>query len=76
MCEILNLKVQSGSVGMFVWAKITNNKNSYDYVENLLNKHKIFVTPGRIFGSLGEGYVRISLCLNIKKIKEAINRLK
>ena len=76
LCKILNLKVQSGSVGMFVWAKITNNENSYDFVENLLNKHKIFITPGRIFGSLGEGYVRISLCLNIKKIKEAINRLK
>ena len=61
---------------MFVWAKIPNNQNSYNYVENLLNKHKIFITPGIIFGSLGEGYVRISLCLKVKKIKEAINRLK
>ena len=76
LCEILNLKVQSGSVGMFVWAKIPDNQNSYDYVENLLSKHKIFITPGIIFGSQGESHVRISLCLNEKKIKEAINRLK
>ena len=75
-CEILHLKIQRGSVGMFVWAKIPNNQNSYNYVENLLNTHKIFITPGIIFGSLGEGYVRISLCLKVKKIKEAINRLK
>ena len=74
-CDILDLKVQSGSVGMFVWAKILNNQNSYNYIDDLLTKHKIFITPGTIFGSVGEGYVRISLCVSIAKIKEAINRI-
>ena len=74
-CDILDLKVQSGSVGMFVWAKILNNQNSYNYIDDLLTKHKIFITPGTIFGSVGEGYVRISLCVSIEKIKEAINRI-
>ena len=55
--------------------QILNNQNSYSYIDDLLTKHKIFITPGTIFGSLGEGYVRISLCVSIAKIEEAINRI-
>jgi aspartate/methionine/tyrosine aminotransferase len=34
----------------------------------------IFIAPGTIFGSNGEGYIRFSLCVSEDKIKEAISR--
>jgi len=61
--------------GMFVWAKISQDINSIDYIDNLLTKYGIFVAPGSIFGSNGEGYIRISLCSSKKNIIKAIERL-
>ena len=64
------------STGMFVWAKIKNsNISSIDFANNLLHTKDIFITPGSIFGSNGEGYVRISLCLSHKKLNEALMKL-
>ena len=60
---------------MFVWAKINQDINSIDYIDNLLTKYGIFVAPGSIFGSNGEGYIRISLCSSKKNIIKAIERL-
>jgi aspartate/methionine/tyrosine aminotransferase len=45
-------------------------------VDWLLYEKNIFITPGKIFGSEGNSYVRISLCLQEFKILEAINRIK
>ena len=55
---------------------VLNPKDSYFYdINNLLEKHQIFVTPGSIFGSNGEGYIRLSLCSNEQEIIKAIERL-
>jgi aspartate/methionine/tyrosine aminotransferase len=63
------------SVGLFVWAKLPNNQcSSEDFIENILKEKNIFITPGTIFGSNGEGYIRFSLCISEQKIQEAINR--
>ena len=75
LAEKLNLNFSKSSSGMFVWAKIKNNKTSKDYVDSLLNEKGIFIAPGSIFGSNGEGYVRISLCNSEANIKKAISRL-
>ncbi len=71
----LGLEANISSVGMFVWAKITNGQSSEDFVDQLLQKHHLFITPGNIFGKEGEGYVRLSLCTPENKIEEAITRL-
>ena len=63
------------NVGMFVWAKINRSISSKEFVDNLLQKLGIFVAPGIIFGTNGEGYIRISLCNSITNIKKAISRL-
>ena len=67
LADKLNCKF-SKNAGMFVWAKISSTNNS-KFVDKLLNEKDIFVAPGVIFGSNGEGYIRISLCANenIKK---------
>ncbi|WP_075341696.1 pyridoxal phosphate-dependent aminotransferase [Tenacibaculum agarivorans] len=62
--------------GLFVWAKLPEAKKSEEFIDQLLHEHHIFVAPGTIFGSQGEGYIRFSLCIDENKIKEAINRLK
>ena len=50
--------------------------NSEAFVENILQKANVFITPGSIFGKNGEGYVRVSLCSDVNTIEEAIKRIK
>ncbi|WP_046743759.1 pyridoxal phosphate-dependent aminotransferase [Kordia zhangzhouensis] len=63
--------------GMFVWAKLPkkNTLSSEEYVDKLLYEKDVFITPGSIFGTQGEGYVRFSLCVTEQKIKEVIHRI-
>ena len=76
ICEKLNLNFNKNGSGLFLWGKIPSNfKKSEDFIDELLYDKNIFITPGSIFGSNGEGYVRISLCCDEKKLKEALNRL-
>ncbi|EAR13351.1 putative aminotransferase [Polaribacter irgensii 23-P] len=63
------------ATGLFVWAKIPEGKRSEEVTDTILYKNDIFITPGTIFGSQGEGYIRFSLCVSAEIIKEAISRL-
>ncbi|MFT6797456.1 MAG: LL-diaminopimelate aminotransferase [Maribacter sp.] len=63
------------AAGMFIWAKLPiASKSSEEFIDELLHEKDIFIAPGTIFGSNGEGYIRFSLCVTEKKIKEAIKR--
>lgn len=65
------------SVGMFLWAKLDDPSiKSEEFIDKILKEHHIFITPGTIFGSQGEGYIRFSLCVKLEDIQTAINRLK
>lgn len=76
ICEKLNLNFNKSGSGLFLWGKIPSNfKKSEDFIDELLYDKNIFITPGSIFGSNGEGYVRISLCCDENKLKEALKRL-
>lgn len=72
----LNCSCNKDASGLFVWAKIPKGYNSEAYSDFLLKEYRIFVTPGTVFGSNGEGYVRFSLCVPITKIKDCILRIK
>jgi len=64
-------------VGMFVWAKVPAHiKDGYALSDQILYEKNVFITPGGIFGSAGNGYIRISLCGSIEKFEEAIMRIK
>jgi aspartate/methionine/tyrosine aminotransferase len=63
------------STGLFVWAKIAEGKKSEEITDSILYDKDIFITPGTIFGSQGEGYIRFSLCVTSEVIKEAISRI-
>ncbi len=75
--DVLGCSYHRNSAGLFVWAKISGNSvSSSQFVDKLLHEKHIFIAPGTIFGSNGEGYVRISLCVDEKEIQEAIKRVK
>lgn len=62
--------------GMFVWAKLPDDVDDVEaFVEQLLNKTFVFITPGFIFGSNGQRYLRISLCADISILQEALSRI-
>ena len=76
LAEKLNCSFDKSSKGLFVWAKLPDNiKSSEKFIDKILNENKIFIAPGTIFGSNGEGYIRFSLCIDEHKIEEAINRI-
>ena len=74
--EILNCRYDKTQIGLFVWGRIPENINNCEmYIEEILNKSHVFITPGFIFGRNGERYIRISLCANENRLTEAKSRL-
>lgn len=71
----LGFSYEKESAGMFVWCKIQDGKSAEAWVDYLLHEKSIFVTPGTVFGTQGQGYIRLSLCVSEEKIKEAIDRI-
>jgi len=64
-------------VGMFLWGKIPDKyKGSEELADKILYGANVFLTPGFIFGSKGERYIRISLCCNEEMLKEALDRIR
>lgn len=76
MADLLGLDYDPNATGLFVWAKVPEDKSAEELVDGLLYDKNIFITPGKIFGSEGNTYVRFSLCMPEFKILEAINRIK
>lgn len=72
----LGLSSAPDQVGLFLWAKLPEGVvSAEEYIDALLDEKHIFIAPGTIFGSEGEGYVRFSLCVNEATIKKALARL-
>lgn len=76
LADLLDITVSPNSVGMFLWAKLNNSHlKSEVFIDRILQEHHIFITPGTVFGTQGEGYIRFSLCVPLSRIQTAINRL-
>ena len=76
LAKKLNTSFDKNISGLFVWAKLNEDvKSSEKFIDKILYKHNIFITPGSIFGSNGDRFIRLSLCVEEKIIEEAINRL-
>ena len=77
MLDHLECSYDPNQTGMFVWAKIpTGSGSSEKFSDNVLSQSSVFMTPGFIFGSGGEGYIRLSLCAEETSLKEAELRIK
>lgn len=65
---VLGCTFDPSQVGMFLWGKIPEKyANVEDLTERILHEARVFVTPGFIFGSNGQRYLRISLCAKDEK---------
>ena len=60
---------------MFIWAKLPEDVDDKEFIDEILYTKKIFITPGSIFGSNGKGFIRFSLCAPIEKLIEVKKRL-
>lgn len=73
----LGCRYDKNQVGMFLWGRIPDTYgNVEELTERVLHEARVFITPGFIFGSNGERYIRISLCAKDDKIEEALGRIK
>lgn len=75
--ELLKCRFDKLQVGLFVWGRIPEEiPDCESYIEEILMKCLVFITPGFIFGKNGERYIRISLCATEEKLNDAKNRIK
>lgn len=73
----LGCAYQKTQEGMFVWAKIPESaETSEKFIDRILHKCHVFLTPGFIFGVLGKRYIRASLCNQKNVLEEALSRIK
>lgn len=74
--NILGCSFDENQQGLFLWAKLPANiSSSEELVDHLLYEYKIFLSPGFIFGTQGQGYIRISLCADENQFKIALDRI-
>lgn len=75
--EAMGCRYDEDQVGMFLWGRIPEDLPSAETLtERVLHEARVFITPGFIFGSNGERYVRISLCAKEEKLAEALSRIR
>jgi LL-diaminopimelate aminotransferase len=75
LADQLDCTYDRSSTGLFVWAKIPKGKKATEVTDAILYDKDIFITPGTVFGTQGEGYIRFSLCVTSAIIKKAISRI-
>ncbi len=76
LADALNCTYDKNATGLFVWAKLPASEKAEAFIDLVLKNNHIFITPGTIFGSKGEGYIRFSLCASNDVLEEAITRVK
>ena len=77
LLDLLNCTYSKTQVGMFVWASIpTNYPDGFALSDKVLYDANVFITPGGIFGTGGNGFIRISLCAPVERFELAIERVK
>ena len=74
--DTLGLEYAENQAGLFLWGRLPEGKNCYDFCDTLLYEKGIFLTPGGIFGSEGERYMRLSLCAPQSVLENVLNILK
>jgi aspartate/methionine/tyrosine aminotransferase len=75
--QALGCTYDAKAVGMFLWGKIPDTCASGEALaDEVLSRARTFITPGFIFGSAGERYIRLSLCQKPEKMRQALERIK
>lgn len=73
----LGCEFDPNQTGLFLWGRIKDPAVSSEALaDKVLQQAHVFLTPGFIFGSNGERYIRISLCASEEAMQEALQRIK
>ena len=72
----LGLQLDQPKATFYLWIRVPEKQTSAQFAALLLEKAGIVSTPGNGFGDAGEGYIRMALTVDEKRLKEAIERLK
>lgn len=75
LATALNCTFETNTSGIFVWAKLPTGLKSEAFIDKILHDYHLFIAPGTIFGTNGEGYIRFSLCAPSESIELAIKRV-
>lgn len=77
LLDALGCSYRKGQAGLFVWAELPAefDGDCYAFSDRVLERCGVFVTPGGIFGSEGDRYIRISLCAKREQLAEAIEAI-
>ncbi|MGM9804302.1 MAG: pyridoxal phosphate-dependent aminotransferase [Muribaculaceae bacterium] len=74
--NVLGCHFDPAQRGLFLWGRIPQTyQSAQQLADRLLYEARVFVTPGFIFGSNGDQYIRISLCATNEKMLQALNRI-
>ncbi len=74
--DLLGIIYSKDIVGLFVWGEVSSDVQDVSlYIDEILAETDVFITPGFIFGSNGQRYIRISLCSKEEILEEALNRI-
>jgi len=74
--QLLGCCFNADQTGLFLWGSLPEGSQGAEpFVEEILQKAHVFLTPGFIFGSRGTRYVRISLCATEERLEEARQRI-
>ena len=71
----LGCEFDPAQTGLFLWGRVPEGTTSAELTDRLLYDAEVFATPGFVFGSNGEGYVRVSLCATEERMEEALKRV-
>lgn len=75
--DLMHVKYDKNSGGMFLWGRVDSSwENGEKLADFILQHARVFITPGFIFGSNGNQYVRISLCATQEVLQEAKERIR
>lgn len=74
--DALNITYSQQQAGLFLWGRLPQGRNCYEFCDELLYDKGVFLTPGGIFGSAGEAYMRLSLCADCKVLEKVLEIVK
>lgn len=75
--DTLGCHCAPGQQGLFLWGRIPDTAAGAEaFTDRILAEARVFITPGFIFGSNGERYIRISLCEPVELLQKALQRIK
>ncbi|SEL05319.1 pyridoxal phosphate-dependent aminotransferase [Parapedobacter koreensis] len=76
LLDALKCTYDKQQVGLFVWANVPSTyADGYALSDEILQKSRVFITPGGIFGDGGNAYIRVSLCATTAVLDDALDRI-